>query len=440
MGLAQNTPLNLSPIKSLSATITAALQNDPVLLGASAQLRVDAEVLPKARADLLPRLSFQASQSQNTTTSHNFSPTGARTPDDTNKYDSNTKSLSVSQALIRPRSWMGYLQGQSVINAAEATYESAIQQAIDRAVTAFMEKLRLEFEMASVSVNEASLGLRLRLVQRMVQAERASLVDLKTAEANYAQAQAHTLEISSSLISATGELSRLTGIEWTFGKSELGDIKKVGAITATVIERKLQGVVELDVEQHPEVMARKLRLEAAQWEMKKRTSDHSPTLDLVASISEGSSASDITIGRYSKTRAVGLQLNIPIYAGGAITSSVREGAALMDKAEMDLRNARMLVANDRRRSLSQIRAGVSSLRAGVDGLEASELTLRQVNIGVNTGINSEVELKDALSRKASSEATLAASVAKVVSLYSNLRLAQGTLNTDEMAELSAVLK
>lgn len=440
LGLAQNTAVNSPPIRSLGATIAAALQNDPALLGAAAQQRVDAEALPKARADLLPRLSFQASQSKNTTTSHSFSPTGARSPDDTNQYDSNSKSLSLNQALIRPRSWLGYLQGQTAVSAAEATYESAIQQGIDRAVSAYTEKLRWEFELAAANASESSLAFRLTLVERMVQAERASLVDLKTAEANYAQARSHTLDTTASLIAADGDLSRLTGSDWKIGQAGIGDIKKVATTAATIVERKLQGLAETDVEQHPEILARKLRYEAAQWEMKKRTSDHSPTLDLVASISEGSSASDITIGRYSKTRAVGLQLNIPIYAGGAVTSSVREGAALMDKAEMDLRNARMLVANDRRRSMSQLRAAISSVRAGVDALDASELTLRQLNIGVNMGINSEVELKDALSKKASSESALVASVAKVVSLYSNLRLAQGTLNVDEMAELSAVLK
>ena len=418
----------------------AALRNDPVLQGAAAQQRVDAEALPKARADLLPRLSFQASRSQNTTTSYSFAADGARSPDVTSPYDSSAKSLMLSQALIRPRSWMNYLQGQTIVNAADAAYVSAIQQAIDRVVNAYTEKLRLEFELESATVSESALALRLTLAGRMAQAEKASLVDLRTAEANYAQGRAKTFEISASLIAANGELSRLTGMGWKMGQGGISDIRKLAATAAAIIEKRLQGLAELDAEQHPGVAASRLRLEAAQWEVKKRRSDHSPTLDLVASVSESNSASDFTIGRYAKTRAVGIQLNVPIYSGGAVSSSVREGAALMEKAEMELRNTRLTVANDRRRILSLLKAGISSLKAGGDAFDANELGLRQIKMGVNIGINSEVELKDVLAKKAGSESALAASVARVVSLYSNLQLAQGVLNADDMAELSAVLK
>jgi len=358
----------------------------------------------------------------------------------TDRYDSSTKSINVSQALIRPRAWMNYLQGETIVSAADASHESAIQQSIDRVVNAYMEKLRLEVELEAARLNESALELRLTLAKRMVQAEKASLVDLRAAEASYALERAKTFETSAELIAASGELSRLTGIEWAPGQGGIVDVRKVAAVVATIIEKRLQGSAEHDIEQHPEVMVRRLRLEAAQWEVKKRGSDHSPTLDLVASVADGNSASDVTIGRYAKTRAVGIQLNIPIYSGGAVNSSVREGVALMEIAEMDLKNARLMLANDRRRILSLLKAGISSLKAGVDAFDASELTVRQVRIGAGAGINSEVELKDALARKAGSESVLAASVVKAVTLYSGLQLAQGVLNTDEMVELSAVLK
>jgi protease secretion system outer membrane protein len=229
-------------------------------------------------------------------------------------------------------------------------------------------------------------------------------------------------------------------MDWKLGQGAIEDARKVATNVAKVIERKLLGLSEVDIEQHPEVMARVLRLEAAEWEVKKRRSDHSPTLDFVASLSEGTSASDIIIGRYSKTRAVGVQLNIPLYSGGAINSSVREGMALVDKAEMDLKNARLLVANDRRRFFSQLKAAISSMKSGVDMLDASELTVRQITHGVSGGINSVVDLKEAQAKKVASESALTAFVVKTVSLYSNLLLAQGILNADEMTELSLALK
>ncbi len=423
----------------LTRAIDAVLHNDPVLRTAAAQQRVDAEALPKARADLLPRLSFQASQSKNTTTSHLAAPGGGTTPDVTQPYDSKTMSLNLSQPLIRPRAWMGYLQARSTVSAADYTYDSAIQQAIDRAVTACTEKLRLEFDLEAAKASESSLELRLASVRHLAKIEKATRVDVQTAEADYAQAHARVLDATAALEAADGELRRVTGRDWGSFQGRIGDIRPVAGRVATVAENKLLGLTEFDIEQHPEVALRRLRLDAAQLEVSKRRSDHAPTLDLVAGLIEGDSASDVTIGRFSRTRTIGLQLNIPIYAGGSVSSSVREGTALMEKAEIDLANSRLTVANDRRQALSQLRAGILSLKAGIDAIAAADLLLRQIRLGISAGLHSEVELKDALARKATSVSTTAASIAKVVSTYSKLQLAEGALKVADMAELSAAL-
>src|SRR5690606_127393 len=68
---------------------------------------------------------------------------------------------------------------------------------------------------------------------------------------------------------------------------------------------------------------------------------HHPTLDAYATVSESSSGSGTQGGAGTETssKVVGLQLAIPLYQGGAISSRVREAIANEDRARQDLENA-----------------------------------------------------------------------------------------------------
>jgi outer membrane protein TolC len=332
------------------------------------------------------------------------------------------------------------MQGGVLADAAEATYDIARQAAIDRLVAAFTEKLRLDADVAAEREAVVAQELKLRATQRLFQSEKASRVDLRSAEAAMAQERAKAAESEAALGAANRELERLTQLDWNVPLPQPADWRAAAAALAAGVDNRLTAAADGELENHPGVVSARLKLEAADWEVNKRQSDHSPTLDLVASSSEGTSASDVVIGRYSKTKSVGLQLTIPLYAGGAVTSGVREGVALRDKARHDLDNMRRLVANDRQRAAAMLRAAVLNLTANREADEAAELTLRQTQLGAEAGLSSAVELGDAVAKRSRALASLVAAVAKVVAAYSQHRLAQGGLDSDDLAEFSRLLR
>ncbi len=87
-------------------------------------------------------------------------------------------------------------------------------------------------------------------------------------------------------------------------------------------------------------MALRSRLEAARLEVHKAQAGHKPTLDAVAQVTR-SGSENVTSPQSSYTnRQVGLQFNLPLYAGGAIQSVVRQALAEQTRIEETLEAVR----------------------------------------------------------------------------------------------------
>ena len=61
-----------------------------------------------------------------------------------------------------------------------------------------------------------------------------------------------------------------------------------------------------------------------------------PRLDLVASAGRNNNETINTFNQRANVRSVGLQLTVPIYAGGATTAAVTQAEANAEKAQADL--------------------------------------------------------------------------------------------------------
>ena len=71
-------------------------------------------------------------------------------------------------------------------------------------------------------------------------------------------------------------------------------------------------------------MAVSERLNAAQIAIKSAKYEHYPSVNLTAQISRGSSESTYFVNSSTETQSVGLSFSLPIYAGGLLSSKVRQ--------------------------------------------------------------------------------------------------------------------
>ena len=96
--------------------------------------------------------------------------------------------------------------------------------------------------------------------------------------------------------------------------------------------------------------------------------------------------------------SVGVQVNIPIYAGGGVDASVRRAAAELARAQARLEDDLQSLQLDIERQFRTMESGSARLAALDDAVASSELALHGARRGQSAGVFSSADVLDALRR------------------------------------------
>ena len=190
------------------------------------------------------------------------------------------------------------------------------------------------------------------------------------------------------------------------------------------------------------VISQQLTLEIASRDISRNRAGHLPTVDLIASrgTTNQSSASLTTQSGSITSSTIGVQWQIPLYSGFAVTSKVRESIALEDKARADLDNVRRIAAQAARQSYLGVNSGLAQVRA-YEAAETSSLSALESNrLGYQVGVRINIDVLNAQQQLFSTRQLLAK--ARYDTLIAGLRLkaAAGTLKEDDLALVNGLLQ
>src|SRR5690606_29428681 len=110
-------------------------------------------------------------------------------------------------------------------------------------------------------------------------------------------------------------------------------------------------------------------------EIDRRQSTGGPTLDLVGLVAHSRNGVANIPNIRSNSAAIGVQLAIPLYTGGAVDAGVREAAAGLAQAEADIEVARREAEQGSRQAFLGVRSGLAQVRALEAAERSSELAL-----------------------------------------------------------------
>ena len=101
------------------------------------------------------------------------------------------------------------------------------------------------------------------------------------------------------------------------------------------------------------------------------------------------------IGSDVRAFVVGVQLNIPLYQGGAIDSRVREAIANQEKARQDVENAKRTVALQTRQAYLGVTSGLGQVKALEQAVASTQLQLESTKLGQEVGVRTAVDVLNA---------------------------------------------
>jgi outer membrane protein len=251
---------------------------------------------------------------------------------------------------------------------AEAQFVAARQDLIVRVAQAYFDVLLAQDVLATAKAQKVAIAEQLESAKRNFEVGTATITDTHEAQARFDLTSAQEIAAENDLAVKRQALRSVIGKEPEGLRNLRNGVQLAGPQPADINKW-----VELAEAGSASVQIYQALSEIAQREVEKQRAGHYPTLDLVATHGKSGSGFSSTTGSGtdSKSNTIGVQLSIPLFAGGATVSRDREAVALKEKAAADLDNARRTAALNAR----QAYLGVSSGLAQVKGLRGGDHVL-----------------------------------------------------------------
>ena len=145
----------------------------------------------------------------------------------------------------------------------------------------------------------------------------------------------------------------------------------------------------------PEIKALQARLEAARKEVRKAQAGHLPTLDAVAQWSNSGSENTTRINSRFENKTLGLQLNVPIFSGGYVNSTIRQAVAEQTRAEESLEALRRDLGVRVHKEYRGVSEGVMRVRALEQAARSADQMLKSTQMSMKAGSRTQLDVLNA---------------------------------------------
>lgn len=408
----------------------SAQASDAQYAAARATWAAGQERLPQGRAGLLPSVSVSAFTQYN---DREIRFRDATIPDNNNGFNSNSASVSLSQPIYRPENFTVFEQAKTQVAQADAVLAQAAQDLILRVSQAYFDVLLAQDTVAFAQAQLEAIGQQLEQAKRNFEVGTATIVDTKEAQSRYDLTRAFEIQAKNDVELRKRQLELVIG-QPAPGLSPLGNRFKPAPPDPNNHEK---WVAKAAVG-NPQVKISERSFTFATQEVERNRTGHLPTLDAVASYTDSGAgaASQTSLGSDTKTGVVGLQLAIPIYQGGSVSSKVREAIANKEKARQDLINAQRTAELTARQTFLSVTSGLAQIQALEAALVSSESSLASTVLGQEVGVRTQVDVLNATQQVSQTRRDLAQARYAYILALLRLKAAAGILTEGELVAVN----
>jgi protease secretion system outer membrane protein len=421
----------LLPIKTVSAfglmqAYEAALSNDAIFRAAVHENEAGQQFKVIGRASLLPVLSGTYS-----TNYVDGERTSLAQPTQHLTYRNESAVLQLRQPVVNFESFARYKQGQAQTSAADAQFVTRNQDLIVRLAAAYMDARFAEDQLALTSAQMSSFAEQRFTNERLFEKGEGTRTEMLETQARFDLAEAQVIEARDNLTNARNVLASIVGEEIRLVNPLLDEFRAKPMLPVSFEEWK-----EIALEQNPEIVSQRHAVEVARQEINKQRAGHAPRIDLVASINKSKSDNIIFFGLDTFTRSVGVQVNVPIYAGGMVDAMTTQAVSNHErtKAELDSRTDQVLIELRR-----QFNLNISSLRridALVSSVSSRSVLLEATRKSAVGGTRNNIDILNAQQQFFEARLDLMQARYNYLLSYLRLRKAAGTVDIRNLQEVA----
>lgn len=413
----------------LTDLLRSALDADPLVNGALAQIRVAEQRLVQAQAGFGPSAALTLNKNE---TRYIESPAL-----DLRRFAGKQAALQVTQPLLRVALLHSRDAAQALMEQAQAALTQARAESTVRLVEAALDVLKARDVMALIGAQQIAADEQYAAARRKFAVGNVSVIDVREAEAKIDTVAAQAIAAQADLELKQQLIIELVGraAPELMNRGLAGDqmpVLRAADVLVWIADAQINS---------PQLRQAQLALVAAEAEVRKAWQGHAPTADLTYTYTFSSDTGTVTsiFPRRGATSQVGLNVNIPLFASGATQAKVQETVALRDKAQSDVEAARRTVQVGVRQNFSVALSQVSLARGLETATRSLEVAFQANRRGYEVGLKVNAEVLDAQSKVFESRRDLSHARYDAWLSFLKLKSFAGQLIEADVAQLDALL-
>ena len=426
----------VNPKQSLIDIYQQALIKDPTLASSQSALQASQELITQAKALHLPTVTASANVGH-TESNIRYIGTGNVFRNGGNEsFDNYGYGLNVNQPIFRKLNWVQGDIARNQVSQADMLVEVTKQDLMIRVVQAYVEALNEEARITLIGAQKQAILKQLEQANANFEVGTSTITDVNEAQARYDLTLSQELGAQNDLQIRRRAIQAIIGDLPPSLNTVTLDLKlfKDKAIPATTT---LEDWVTQTEQNNPSLKLQQQRLDLATLDIDRQNAGHYPTLDAVASASDNTSTgSPNGFGNELKSAQIGLQLQIPLYQGGGISSRVRQAVFNKQKAQDDLEATRRQVTFETQQAYLNWMSTIAQVRAYEQAIISSQSQVDATTLGYEVGVRTSVDLLNAQQQLFSAKRDLLQSRYNQLLNFMKLKQAAGLINEADIVATS----
>ncbi|HEY5993194.1 MAG TPA: TolC family outer membrane protein [Gallionellaceae bacterium] len=420
----------------LIETFHAAQANDAVFATEIAKHQAGQEKLTQGRALMLPSVNATANTTYNQYhVQYLNAPPGLPFPAGQFRFNSHGYGATLVQPLFREQNWAVYTESELQVVQADAQFKFAQNDLALRSARAYFDVLLAQDDVELAAAQKAAISEQLEQAKRNFEVGTATVTDTHEAQSRFDLISAQEIAAQSNLEIKKRMLQQLTNAK-TDNLRRLGGQFKLDMPQPADMEKWVD-----DAQQHNlQLTVAQASAEIADKEVDRNRGGHLPTLDLVATYNRNyANGGQFGVGSDTTVTTVGVQLNVPLFQGGAVQSKWREAEANRERARSELENTSRTVALQTRQAYLGVVNGIAQVKALQAALKSSESLLESSKLGQEVGVRTNLDVLNAQQQLYSTRRDLYQAEYNYLMSQLQLKAAAGTISEEDMVAVNRTL-
>ena len=410
------------------------LINDPAFKAVEATYRAGKEYKIQGRAGLLPSIDVSGSTGWNE----------YRLEEQLlDEYNSNNYSVGLQQPLFRLDRWFQFRQGKALSDSAAEEFAYQQQETIVRVSTTYFNVLYARDSLEASKAEQEAIGRQRDQAKKRFEVGLASITEVQDTQAAYDLSTVRRIAAEAQLDSSKESLSAIIG----------GTLPLLSPLSKTYetppptpMER--DSWVKLALENNFQLKASRLNAIAAKNSARASGSAHLPKIDIVGRATRSSSRQGKFGGFIqnplydleSDNRQYQIRVSLPLFAGGAISSSRRQAYAQYDRAKEQSFLTERNVIKEVRSNHFNVQTQSANVTARKQALKSAESALEATRIGYEVGTRNVVDLLQSERGLYAAQRDYAKSRYDYVISVLRLKLSVGSLSPEDLFTISSQME